>query len=170
MEFAALSGATAAFQGIKELQQISPGSADAPFREPVRQGQASAWWGHVPFAHWLIRVAHPRCLVELGTHNGVSYSAFCSSVQEERLDCTCSAVDTWTGDPQSGYYGPEVYNNFSLWHNAHFGEFSAPHRCTFDDALALFTEHSIDILHIDGLHTYEAVRHDFESWLPKLSY
>jgi hypothetical protein len=41
-------------------------------------------------------------------------------------------------------------------------------RCTFDEALDSFQDESIDLIHFDGLHSEEAVRHDLTNWLPKL--
>ena len=142
---------------------------DPLFRRPTRAGTESAWIAHVPFALWLIPALRPRLLVELGTHNGVSYSAFCDAVATAQLDTRCFAVDTWEGDEHAGFYGQTVYDDLRRFHDQRYGAFSELLRCTFDAALDYMTDRSIDLLHIDGCHGYDAVRHDFESWLPKLS-
>ena len=134
-----------------------------------RLGSPSAWWEHVPFAHWLVNAAAPRCIVELGTHAGVSYSAFCTAVAMASLGTRCFAIDTWRGDEQSGYYDMGVFEEFRRFHDERFSTFSTLIRSTFDEALEKVADGSIDLLHIDGLHTYEAVLHDYTSWLPKLS-
>ena len=136
---------------------------------PDRMVFPNAWCGHLPFAFWLINTLKPANFVELGTHTGNSYLTFCQAVKQVGSDTRCFAVDTWEGDEHAGYYGGEVYANLSGYHQARYANFSTLLRSTFDDALNNFEEHSIHLLHIDGLHTYEAVRHDFESWLPKLA-
>jgi hypothetical protein len=111
----------------------------------------------------------PQLLVELGTHAGVSYSALCQAVARCGLETRCYAVDTWRADPQAGLYGEEVFEEFRRYHDERYRAFSTLLRTTFDEALAQFHDGTVDLLHIDGYHTYEAVRHDFESWKPKLS-
>ncbi|GAA0569534.1 hypothetical protein GCM10009416_04960 [Craurococcus roseus] len=150
------------------------GALAQPALEPAfwpaeRLGTPSAWWQHVPFAHWIVANAAPRTVVELGTHAGVSYAAFCQAVVRSAVEARCYAVDTWRGDSHAGEYGDEVFDEFRAYHDERFAGFSALLRCSFDEALGRFAEGSIDLLHIDGLHTYDAVRHDFESWKPKLS-
>ena len=78
-------------------------------------------------------------------------------------------MDTWRGDRHAGTYGEDVYEHFRRFHDERFGAFSALLRCTFDEALSGIGDRTIDLLHIDGEHTFDAVRHDFQSWLPKLS-
>lgn len=139
------------------------------FSRPLRLDSISAWVEHIPFGMLLVELLRPQILVELGTHTGVSYCAFCQAVKQLRLDTQCYAVDTWVGDAQSGLYEPNIFANLQTHHNPIYGEFSRLIQSTFDDAVNYFSDASVDLLHIDGVHTYEAVKHDFETWLPKLS-
>ena len=131
--------------------------------------QGSAWQGHIPFASWLTAILAPATIVELGAYKGTSYAAFCQAVVENGLPTKCFAVDTWAGDPHSGTYSEDVFKRLNTFNDAHFGAFSTLLRMPFDEAVAKFSDQSIDLLHIDGFHTYDAVKHDFETWLPKVS-
>ena len=144
-------------------------SLDPLFWQNLRLEQPSAWHGHVPFAHWLTTQARPGLIVELGSHAGVSYAAFCQAVAKCGLAARCVAVDTWQGDSQAGSYDETVFADLQVFNHTHFAAFSTLRRATFDEAVSDFADGSIDLLHIDGFHTYEAVRHDFETWQPKLS-
>src|SRR6516225_8317871 len=139
------------------------------FWRGVRLDVESAWYGHVPFAHWIVRATRPRNLVELGTHNGVSYSAFCETVVREGLDARCYAIVTWKGEDHAGIHCEDVHKELRAFHDSRYGAFSELLRCEFDEALPHFPDGSVDLLHIDGFHTYEAVSHDFEAWSAKLS-
>jgi glycosyltransferase involved in cell wall biosynthesis len=136
---------------------------------PERLVPPNSWAGHIPFAFWLVGAMRPNVIVELGVHSGNSYAAFCQAVQSLSCGAACFGVDTWQGDDQAGFYGEEIYTDLVNWHDARYGGFSRLVRSTFDSAVAYFEPGSIDLLHIDGLHTYEAARHDFETWLPRLS-
>ena len=151
------------------LDLLGSQTLDSLFWPNVMPEAVSAWHGHVPFAHWLVASSRPRMVVELGTHTGVSFAAFCEGARRGELPTKCYAVDTWAGDAHSGTYGEEVFHAVETVVTERYPSSATLVRSTFDDALDRFRDGSIDLLHVDGLHTYEAVRHDWESWRPKLS-
>ena len=129
----------------------------------------STWWQHVPIAHWLIAQHRPSKVVELGSHYGVSFFAFCEAAEAFSPTTFIYAVDTWAGDEHAGAYDNDVYGTVRQHWTTHHKHRARLVRSTFDEAAEHFPDASIDLLHIDGLHTYEAVKHDYETWLPKLS-
>lgn len=148
--------------------EFNPLQSRLLFAPPQRLHILSAWNEHVPFAMMLMELHRPRAFVELGAHWGISYCAFCQAAVAAGTGTQCYAVDTWAGDADAGYYGQEVYDDLKA-HHRQYESFSTLLRMTFDEALGRVPDGTVDLLHIDGLHTYDAVKRDYETWRPKLS-
>jgi hypothetical protein len=136
---------------------------------PARIVDPDAWSEHIPFAFWLIGVLRPRSVVELGTFRGNSFFAFCQAAAQHGVPTQLTAIDTWKGDAHLGLYGEEIFADVSSYRDANYPDSAHLIRALFDEARPKFATASIDILHIDGLHTYDAVRHDFEIWRDTVS-
>ncbi|VVM06998.1 hypothetical protein MAMC_01390 [Methylacidimicrobium cyclopophantes] len=139
------------------------------FSQPLRWSRVAAWHLHIPFALLLVDLLRPKRVVELGVHYGDSYCAFCQAVATLGLRSECFGIDHWQGDAQAGGYGSQVLEDLRRHHDPRYGSFSRLLPMTFEQAHSGFQNGSIDLLHIDGLHTYEAVSRDFHSWFPRMS-
>lgn len=128
----------------------------------------STWVDHLPFAYDLVAAIRPKLLVELGTHKGLSYFTFCQAIKENEIDGLCYAVDTFEGDAHTDKYDETIYNKNNEHNRQNYHGFSYLMRMLFNDALRHFSEETVELLHIDGLHTYEAVSEDFTNWYPKV--
>jgi hypothetical protein len=78
-------------------------------------------------------------------------------------------VDTWAGDAHQGVYPDTIYRNLSSFVGPRYGRFATLLRKTFEQARPEFDNTSIDLLHIDGYHTLEAVTSDYNSWKDRMS-
>jgi predicted O-methyltransferase YrrM len=155
------------------LDQLSFGQEFADLIEPLfslpMKLPMTAWAGHIPFLMTLIKLMRPRTFVELGTHFGASLIGAATASKSFNVPMKLYAIDSWEGDEHAGFYnGDDIFRDLRSYTNARFNNVELI-RSYFDDANARFAPGSIDILHIDGLHTYEAVKHDFLSWLPKMA-
>ena len=127
------------------------------------------WEGHRDFAYDLLQFVRPERLVELGSQYGCSLFTFCQAVRDFKLNTEINAVDMWSGDIGAEMSGEEVYALVQKTAATYYPEVKLHlFQMRFDQALPDFADESIDILHIDGGHTFEDVEHDFTTWLPKL--
>lgn len=119
------------------------------------------------FLYDLVKVLKPKKVVELGTYYGCSYFSFAQAIKDNKLATELVGVDTWRGDEHTNFYGETVFETFAKLNARYFNQKYI--RKTFEDAVNDFEDESINILLIDGLHTYEAAKKDLENYLPKLS-
>jgi len=136
---------------------------------PIKFLTPTTWGGHIPFMFFLTNFLKPNRYVELGTHHGASFFAICQAVSRLSLKTQCIAIDTWKGDDHTGPYAGHIFENFKYILKSNFTDFASFIRSDFETAAGRFAPSSIDLLHIDGYHTYEAVKNDFTTWLPKLT-
>ena len=130
----------------------------------------SPWWiGHIPFAFEIIARLRPKIVVELGTYSGSSFAAFCQAVEACALDAKCFGIDLWEGDIHMGKFDEELFREVSDYLASNHPGVAELVRKDFNEAVHLFADKSVDLLHIDGTHTFEAVSNDFNTWLPKMS-
>lgn len=129
----------------------------------------TSWGGHIPFMYALVELARPRRYVELGSHHGASFFAACQALNTLEGSREAVAIDLWEGDEHAGFYTEDVYRNFAHLLRTRFRNIGRMVRQRFSDAADRFEDGSIDLLHIDGLHTYEAVKEDYETWRPKVT-
>lgn len=141
----------------------------SPAAEKIESTTPTAWGGHIPFLFCLVACLKPRIYTELGSHYGASYFAACQAMQKNKLNGQAVAIDLWQGDEHAGFYGESVFDSFINVFNGKYSDVGDYLRMSFDEASELFENQSIDILHIDGLHTYEAVKHDYETWRSRLT-
>ena len=123
---------------------------------------SSAWIGHREFANWLVTRMQPGVIVDLGIHYGFSTFAFAEQRTGEVF-----GIDSFEGDSDAGVFDDaareSIYNGVMEFKELHQLNHVHIIKGYFNDVAKTWTR-SIDILHIDGHHSFESVKNDYETW------
>jgi len=116
----------------------------------------TAWVDHITFAEWIVEEKTPEVIVDLGVDYG--YSTFCFGLPQIGK---IYGIDSFEGDEHTSIR--DTYKFVNEKRNELEMDNITFIKGYFDD-IASTWEIGIDILHIDGYHTYEAVKNDYETW------
>ncbi|MDD5194869.1 MAG: class I SAM-dependent methyltransferase [Candidatus Omnitrophica bacterium] len=141
-----------------------------PFAQMQPKRIKSPYWaGHIPFSFELIKALSPITVVELGVYSGTSFAAFCQAASSLNIQAKCYGIDTWEGDIHMGKFDEKIYKDISEYCMVNYPDTAVLIRKTFAEGSSLFNDKTVDLLHMDGTHTYEAVKNDYEMWISKIS-
>lgn len=125
----------------------------------------STWKGHQNFACWLVQFLKPKTIVDLGFDRGLSALSFAYRnkgdvfaidwFEEVNYATKCFALD-------SAFRNISNAIRFNYVKNIHL--FVGP----FADIAKKWVR-KIDILHIDGAHSYSLAKKHFDHWKPFLT-
>lgn len=119
------------------------------------------WKDHRKFADWIVRRKQPETIVDLGVD--YAYSTFCFAIPEIGH---VYGIDSFEGDIHAGERDIEQLYKYVTDKQKELELNNITFIKGFFDDVVKTWDKKIDILHIDGLHTYEAVKNDFEKWSP----
>lgn len=114
------------------------------------------WKNHIHFAQWIVKRKNPEVVVDLGVDYG--YSTFCFALSKIGH---VYGIDSFEGDGHAG-----IRNNYEyvLEKQKELELDNITFIKGYFDQVSKTWDKPIDILHIDGFHTYEAVKNDYEIW------
>jgi predicted O-methyltransferase YrrM len=134
-------------------------------------GKASRTFTHLTYEERLLlyqtvlRLGRNKVIVEIGSYLGASSCFLAAGAQD--MGSTVYCIDTWGNDGMTEGLR-DTYSAFQD-NTRRYQNHIVPLRCRSEEAVKGF-EKSIDMLFLDGDHSYEGVSSDLQLWLPKLRF
>ncbi len=126
----------------------------------VKEACPTAWTDHFWFGAELVKWYKAKTIVDLGVDHGYSTFAFATHGQGKVYGIDCFEGDQMVGEKQT--LNQVLRAVYDAKHT--FGVENIEIIPAYFDQVASVWDREIDILHIDGLHTYEAVKNDYFTW------
>ena len=155
----------------------------APQSVVERETDFQGWGSAHPYLARAVHEVRPTVVLEMGVWKGGSVITLAEELKVLQLDAVVIAVDTWLGSSEhrtrGRYFGdlkieagyPTIYRTFAANIRAKGLEnYVVPLPLDSLSAAELIAEKNIavDVLHIDGGHSYESVLADLRVWWPVL--
>lgn len=112
----------------------------------------------------IIKKMRPKKIMEIGTANGGTLFLLCRTIDE---DASIISLDLPGGTFGGGYpkWKEKLYHSFALpGQKLNLIRADSHKQTSFDKIKNLLKDEKLDVLFIDGDHTYEGVKKDFEMY------